>query len=251
MTLPSLNLLKLNDSIFAQLQLEEALLRADDKNWCIINSNSSPAIVMGISGKPELLINQQAMLKHPLPVIRRFSGGGTVVVDEQTLFVTLICNSTELKVDCCPQKVSKWTENVYARVFPNLNFRLMENDYVLGQKKFGGNAQYMRKERWLHHSSLLWDFQSDHMEYLLFPPKVPAYREKREHNDFLCSLKEHFCSLEDLKRNVIDSLKYEFHIQEMSINEAEKILQKPHRKATAFIRPFAKLPLCLRPISST
>ena len=37
--------------ILRQLRLEEALLRADAGNWCIINDGSSiPAIVMGISG---------------------------------------------------------------------------------------------------------------------------------------------------------------------------------------------------------
>ena len=37
--------------ILQQLRLEEALLRADDANWCIINDGSAtPAIVMGISG---------------------------------------------------------------------------------------------------------------------------------------------------------------------------------------------------------
>ena len=37
--------------ILQQLRLEEALLRADDSNWCILNDGSpTPAIVMGISG---------------------------------------------------------------------------------------------------------------------------------------------------------------------------------------------------------
>ena len=37
--------------ILQQLQLEEALLRADSSNWCIINDGTpAPAIVMGISG---------------------------------------------------------------------------------------------------------------------------------------------------------------------------------------------------------
>lgn len=37
--------------ILRQLLLEEALLRADTRNWCIINNGTSvPAIVMGISG---------------------------------------------------------------------------------------------------------------------------------------------------------------------------------------------------------
>lgn len=37
--------------ILRQLHLEEALLRADDANYCIINEGTpEPAIVLGISG---------------------------------------------------------------------------------------------------------------------------------------------------------------------------------------------------------
>lgn len=40
-----------NMPILRQLLLEEALLRADTGNWCIVNNGTSvPAIVMGISG---------------------------------------------------------------------------------------------------------------------------------------------------------------------------------------------------------
>lgn len=49
---PAIQLLRLwQFPILRQLQLEEALLRVDDRNWCIINDGAAtPAIVMGISG---------------------------------------------------------------------------------------------------------------------------------------------------------------------------------------------------------
>ena len=37
--------------ILEQLKMEEALLRSDNRNWCIINQGSPVSIVMGISGK--------------------------------------------------------------------------------------------------------------------------------------------------------------------------------------------------------
>ena len=74
-------------SIFEQLQLEEALLRADSDNWCIINSGASPAIVLGISAKPEEHLDLKLVRQDNIPVIKRFSGGGTVYVDPNTLFV--------------------------------------------------------------------------------------------------------------------------------------------------------------------
>lgn len=51
-------LLHLKDyPIYDQLKLEEALLRCDTRNFCIFNEGSSPAIVMGISGQVEKLVD--------------------------------------------------------------------------------------------------------------------------------------------------------------------------------------------------
>jgi hypothetical protein len=51
------------------------------------------------------------------------------------------------------------------------------SDYVYGEHKFGGNAQSITKGRWVHHTSLLWDFHPPNMELLKFPPKSPDYRK--------------------------------------------------------------------------
>lgn len=220
--------------IFDQLQLEEALLRTDDRNWCLINGGSSPAIVMGISGDPKLLINQNVQEVNSLPVIRRFSGGGTVVVDENTLFVTFICNQREIQIPSYPEPVLRWTESFYKPLFGE-KFRIQENDYALGHKKIGGNAQYFRKGRWLHHSSLLWDYDKKKMESLLMPPKMPKYRESRSHGDFLCTFKEHFSDKKQFQNRFIDEVSKQFTIREMQLKEAQKSLMLPHRQSTALV----------------
>ena len=46
-----------NFDIFSQLQIEEALIKADAGSWCIINEGSPKYIVMGISNKPDELLN--------------------------------------------------------------------------------------------------------------------------------------------------------------------------------------------------
>jgi hypothetical protein len=108
--------------IYEQLLLEEALLRASSENWFVLNDGSSTAaIVLGISGcdlvmvcgapkcciqcqiaptyhsialyacrKPQELVHAPSARAAGLQAIRRFSGGGTVVVDEGTIFSSLI-----------------------------------------------------------------------------------------------------------------------------------------------------------------
>lgn len=228
---PSFSLLHLEGvPILEQLQIEEALLRADEGNWCLINSNVKPAIVMGISGKVERLLNTTLVKKDNIPVIKRFSGGGTVYVDEKTLFVTFICNSKTLDVTPFPQAIMQWSERFYKPLFPN--FSLRENDYVFGEHKFGGNAQYIKKDRWLHHTSFLWDFDPEKMNYLKLPEKRPQYRQDRPHSAFLTTLKPHYPSKENLIEKLKEILSEKFDLTE---KKPEGILSRPHRKSTVYV----------------
>ncbi len=213
-----------NTPILEQLQLEEALLRADDRNWILINRGTPPAIVMGISGKPETLLHSQ-----PYPLIKRFSGGGTVVVDEETLFITLLGNHTALSFTPFPEKLMRWTDQFYSP----LGITLRDNDYVIGDRKCGGNAQYIQKNRWLHHTSFLWNFSPERLSCLKIPQKQPPYRQDRPHTDFLTPLSAHFESSDTFLTGLIDQLSHHLPIEEITLDAAESALHTPHRKTTS------------------
>lgn len=227
-------LLKLDKvSILEQLRIEEALLRAGQGNWCIINSGSSPAVVMGISGKPEKLVHVERLKEDNIPLIKRFSGGGTVYIDPDTVFATFICEADLLPILPQPKPILDWSAAIYRPFFPG--FELRENDYVFGEKKFGGNAQYIQKNRWLHHTSFLWDYNPEKMNYLKLPERRPTYRGDRSHEEFLSTLQFLFTK----KRNLIESLCHHFqktlNAEIASLNEIEEVLNSPHRKATIIV----------------
>ncbi len=182
---------------------------------------------MGISGKPEHLI-------HPtsLPVIRRFSGGGTVLVDNNTCFATVICNHSALSIKPFPKQILEWNGSLHSTLS---GFSIEENDYTLFGKKFGGNAQYITKNRWLHHSTLLWDFDSQKMKTLKFPPKSPKYREGRSHDEFLCRLKDALPRKEKLFDNIIHSLNQNFVVKEVPASTLTHLTAAPHRKSTTIL----------------
>lgn len=229
-----LNLVSLEEyPIFEQLKLEEALLRADQENWCIINRGSPPAIVMGISQVPEQVVNFKLVESRPIPLVRRYSGGGTVFVDEHTFFVSLIMNHKALPCSPFPKEVMDWTSSLYQ----SLPFTIRENDYVIGEKKCGGNAQYFTKDRFSHHTSFLWDFKSDHMDYLLQPKKQPEYRGDRSHQEFLCTLKPHYPEPKDLKDAFLQVLSHSFDLLHRTKEEAESAKSKSHRVSTSYITP--------------
>lgn len=210
-----------NLPIIDQLHIEEALLKTNEDNWCFVNIGSPLSIVLGSSNKKEEFIDLE---KTKVPVIKRFSGGGTVVVDENTVFVSFIFSKKRLNFSF-PEEIFRWTESFYKKIFPD-SFSLTENDYTIENKKCGGNAQYIKKQRWLHHTSFLWDFEKRNMELLKFPKKTPSYRNARAHEDFLCTIKEHFDSKGHFASLVKKNLKELFQIKDVSIEEAMYITKK-------------------------
>lgn len=221
--------------IFDQLLLEEALLRSDGRNWCIVNVGSPTSIVMGISGKKEELIDINRAQRDSIPMIKRFSGGGTVIVDEHTLFMTFICQKELHNFAPYPEPILRWHEDLYREVFEHEQFLLRENDFVIADRKCGGNAQYIKKDRWLHHTSFLWDYSEDKMSYLLHPKKTPQYRRQRVHGDFLCRLRDYFPS----KAALIDKLKTvlakRYTVHSHSLEEVLSCAQEADRQATVLL----------------
>lgn len=235
---PELSLLRLQGlSIFQQLQIEEALLRTDRRNWCLLHSGAPPAIVMGISGKRALLIDDDECRRQGLPIIRRFSGGGTVVIDEHTCLATLIFNSDNLAVVPFPEPIMRWSADLYRPLFPNLDFQLRESDYTLAEHKCGGNAQYLCRGRWLHHTSFLWDYSEERMSSLTLPQRTPAYRLQRPHSSFVCRLREktpQYTSPQAFLDAIACHLSSLFKLIPSQLSDIEEILTRPHRRAVAF-----------------
>jgi lipoate-protein ligase A len=235
MILMQLTLLLLNHyPIFDQLRLEEALLRTTNGNWLILNLGSSPAVVMGISGKADELIHIAECEKANIPIIKRYSGGGTVVVDENTLFFSLIIHKEKVFDSSSPKEIMKWIEEKIKPAFPP-TFALTENDFTLDDKKIGGNAQYLQKDRWLHHTTFLWDYHPQRMATLKLPSKKPIYRGDRLHNDFVTTLKSHYPNMEDLAAKLMSCFGAEFNLNITSLNEALTHLEKPHRCSTQYV----------------
>ena len=104
---PAVHLLRLSKAVGIkdQLRLEEALLRHDTRNWCVLKdgeptgTTARPTIVLGIGGKAAKLVELERVHQDRVPLVRRFSGGGTVIVDHDSLFITFIMNTVSKERD--------------------------------------------------------------------------------------------------------------------------------------------------------
>lgn len=231
-----MNILHLkNVPILEQLLLEEALLRTDTRNVCIINEGSTPAIVMGISGKVEELINLDKHTENPIPIIKRYSGGGTVVVDSSTIFVSFICNKDLVDFEAFPEPLMRWSANIYKEALPQIPFDLRENDYVIGSKKVGGNAQYLTKTRFVHHTTFLWNYEESLMDLLKLPKKAPSYRSGRDHQSFVSRLEDHFPNREAFVSQIKQYLLKSFGGNLVKPADFESTATSTHRRSTSLV----------------
>ena len=222
-----IHLLRLkNVPIYEQLELEEALLRADERSFFLLNTGSTPACVLGISSQIEQMIQVDEAKNANLPLIRRFSGGGTVIVDENTCFSTFI-----LQGRYNPGTLHTFASAFFTEVFKGLPFSLLQNDYRLNHKKIGGNAQYFTKNRGLHHTSFLFDWDKERMNLLKIPPKMPQYRENRGHEEFLTPLKDFFVNTTEVLDAMEQVLKRTFEVVDLQLEDVKRVLQKEHRKS--------------------
>jgi lipoate-protein ligase A len=228
---PQLSIVRLHRMpIFQQLQIEEALFRAGDGNWCLLNDGTDPAIVMGICGSSDDVASN-----CPFPIIRRFTGGGTVVVDEETVFFSLILNGSDLPCSSTPHDVMRWSLGLLHPAFLPSTLCLEEQDYVLDGQKVGGNAQSFGRGRLVHHTSFLWSWQEERMALLSMPQRQPAYRAQRGHEAFCNRLSKYFPSKAKFIRTLLSCVESCFSCREGSFEEAQQITRLPHRKALTMV----------------
>jgi len=182
--------------LFAQLELEEALLRADARSWLLLARGGAPTIVMGLAGDVRALVDAPAARAAGVRVARRFTGGGTVVTDAGTALVSFVGARADARgAPAFPRELMAWSAALYAPVFGALlprgapPFALRGHDYALGERKVGGNAQAVSRDRFVHHTSFLWDFDAARMELLRMPAARPAWRADRRHADFVGTLR--------------------------------------------------------------
>ena len=99
------------------LRVEEALFRHSREDWVIINDGvEKETIVLGISGKPEELVHELKAKQLRVPLVKRFTGGGTVVVDKNTQFVSFIFNEGTVEgLELFPRKIMEWSGTFYGK----------------------------------------------------------------------------------------------------------------------------------------
>jgi len=154
---------------------------------------ASPFVVLGHSNRSAREVDASACEHLGIPVLRRCSGGGTVLQGPGCLNYALI-----LRLDTAPTLASVTQANhfIMGRHRDALSALLREpvefegvTDLAVAGRKFSGNAQRRKRRFLLFHGTFLLNLDLTLMEQVLpLPSKQPEYREDRGHVDFLRNL---------------------------------------------------------------
>ncbi len=167
-------------------------------------------VVLGYANKVATEVNQQACASLGIPVLRRVSGGGTVVQGPGCLnygVVLTVARDAELQtIRGANQYILSRQRQALERVLGKPVAACGDTDLACGGLKFSGNAQRRGRNCLLFHGTLLLGLDLTLMERLLpFPSKQPAYREGRPHSSFVANIHADAAAVKRAIREVWDA----------------------------------------------
>jgi lipoate-protein ligase A len=150
-----------------------------------------PFVVLGYANRVSAEVNVTACAEERVPILRRCSGGGTVLQGPGCLNYALV-----LRVDGRTQGIGMTNRVIMNRHQQALAQALGRpvavkgvTDLTLAGRKFSGNSQRRRRQFLLFHGTFLLDLDLALVERCLFRPiRQPEYRRQRSHADFLVNL---------------------------------------------------------------
>ncbi len=178
------------------LALDEALLESAEAGQIgsVLRFWESPVhfVALGYTNQAALEANLPLCQARSIQVLRRCSGGGTVLQGPGCLNYALIhpIEAGQMLNVSATNALVMENNRAALQSVSGLEIELAgQTDMALEGRKFSGNAQKRKARFFLFHGTLLLDFDLNLVQNLLLPPpKEPEYRARRSHRDFICNL---------------------------------------------------------------
>jgi lipoate-protein ligase A len=179
----------------ANLACDEALLETAEAGTphaeCLrIWQATNHFVVLGHSNRIAAHVNLSVCRAQKIPILRRISGGGTVVQGPGCLNYSLILENGERRnIADTFRHVLERHCRVAEKLFGKAARFEGISDLTIDGRKFSGNAQYRKARFVLVHGTFLLNFDLQVIERLLpVPAEQPAYRANRSHGMFVVNL---------------------------------------------------------------
>jgi len=150
----------------------------------------TPVVVLGRGGDASAEVYEEVCALEKIPILRRASGGGSVVLGPGCLNFSFV-----LSLDRRPELlgVRRSYEIILGTVVQALSRSGIKlcglSDLTSEGRKISGNAQKRTRRALLHQGTILYNFDIDLLaRFLREPPKQPVYRKGRCHQEFVANV---------------------------------------------------------------
>jgi lipoate-protein ligase A len=165
----------------------------------------TPAVVLGSGCAIADDVDEDACRADGIPVVRRSSGGGTVLLGPGCLLYSLVLSLDRSAELAGIRRSYRYILGQVQRALEGLQPDMGcagTSDLAAAGRKFSGNAQHRKRRFLLHHGTVLYKFPIPHIgRYLRPPPRQPEYRRQRDHAAFLLNLPATESELRDRLRS--------------------------------------------------
>jgi lipoate-protein ligase A len=149
-------------------------------------------VVLGSSSRIKAEVNRDYCEAEGIQIVRRTSGGAAIVAGPGCLMYSVVLSLSERpelrSIDRAHRFVLDSLAAVFDRLVPGVARRGV-SDLAVSDRKFSGNSLRLKRNHLLYHGTLLYDFRLDLVGACLpSPPRQPAYRARRAHDEFIVNL---------------------------------------------------------------
>lgn len=222
------------------LACDEALL-----DWCeaggggeILRFWESPEyfVVVGYANKVASEVNVAACDARAIPILRRCSGGGTVVQGPGCLNYALVlgiaADGPTRNISTANQFIMERNRAALQSAIGNQQSAVQvqgHTDLTIDGLKFSGNSQRRRRKYLLFHGTFLLDFNLTLIEELLrMPSHQPDYRRSRSHAEFVANVNVSADAVKAVMQSTWEAMaEFPVRLQNEIANLSEQKYSKP------------------------
>ena len=173
---------------------DQILKRCRETMVCHCWVPSGLTVVLGASNQPDVEVNIDECHKDDVPILKRYGGGGTVVLHSGCVVISLGCwVSQHYQNKLYFEMINKAVISALAVKWPMLGAMGQNglSDLTYGDNKVAGTSLFRSRNYLLYQASILVDAQVNLIgKYLRHPSREPEYRKGRTHGAFLLGLSE-------------------------------------------------------------
>jgi lipoate---protein ligase len=186
-----------------------------------------PAVVLGAGGQRHAEVDVPRCRHDGVPIVRRASGGGTVLLGRGCLLYSLVLSMIDhpelADLRASYRVIGKRLMTAFAEVGTEVDG---QSDLVVAGRKFSGNAQQRKRSHLLHHGTLLHAFDIARIaDYVTHPPRMPEYRQGRPHADFVANVP---MSVERIKTQLAEAWQASETTTEVPMEMVERLVHEKY-----------------------